>query len=68
MTSPALVVLYEITQDNLDGSPWPPCGRDHWSIVKRERGHTTWRRFAFTNQTTRRDDANAGLDQARRKT
>jgi len=50
MNSPALVVFYETTQDNGDGSPWPPDGKDLWSIVSRANGSTRWRRITLAQQ------------------
>ena len=46
--APALIVSYDTTQDNLDGSPWPPDGGDLWSVVKRANGSTTWRRVTLS--------------------
>jgi hypothetical protein len=54
-------IHYEITQDNFDGSPWPPDGADLWVVVRRGRvgvawdldspdtpaGFTKWRRIAL---------------------
>jgi hypothetical protein len=50
MTSPALIVLYEVTQDNCDGAPWPPDGKDFWSVVARRYGSTIWRRITLAQQ------------------
>jgi hypothetical protein len=46
--SPQLAIYYEATQDNSDGSPWPPDGADFWSVVTRANGSTTWRRIGIT--------------------
>jgi hypothetical protein len=40
IASPVLVVFYETTQDNCNGSPWPPDGHDLWSVVARANGST----------------------------
>ena len=37
---------YSITEDNLDGSPWPPDGNDDWRMVYRACGLTVWRRLS----------------------
>jgi hypothetical protein len=42
-SAPALTIIHTITQDNFDGSPWPPDGSDLWCVVSRVNGHTTWR-------------------------
>ena len=38
-----ITLIYQTTEDNLDGSPWPPDGGDHWCIVSRANGQTKWR-------------------------
>ncbi len=38
-----LIIIYAVTQDNFDGSPWPPDGNDFWSVVRRTNNFTTWR-------------------------
>ena len=38
-----ITVVYQTTEDNLDGSPWPPDGNDHWCVVCRANGRTKWR-------------------------
>jgi hypothetical protein len=38
-----ITLIYQTTEDNLDGSPWPPDGNDHWCIVNRANGQTKWR-------------------------
>jgi hypothetical protein len=55
--SPALFIIYETTDDNLDGSPWPPDGDGAWAVVKRDRDRavTTWRRIALTQAQTCHD-------------
>ena len=40
-----ITLIYQTTEDNLDGSPWPPDGNDHWCIVDRANGRTKWRRI-----------------------
>jgi hypothetical protein len=48
-----LVVLYETTENNFDGSSWPPDGNDLWSVVSRANGSTTWRRIMLSNRNFR---------------
>ena len=38
-----ITLTYQTTEDNLDGSPWPPDGDDHWCVVDRANGRTRWR-------------------------
>jgi hypothetical protein len=56
----ALVVIHEITEDNLDGSPWPPDGNDLWSVVMRANDRTKWRRITLANRNFRSLLAPAG--------
>jgi hypothetical protein len=51
MTSPFLKVIYEVTDDLPSGEPWPPDGRDLWSVVKSEFGVTTWRRLTLVQKS-----------------
>jgi hypothetical protein len=37
-----VTLIYRTTEDNLDGSPWPPDGGDHWCIVSRANSQTKW--------------------------
>jgi hypothetical protein len=46
----ALVISYARTEDNFNGTPWMPDGCDLWSIVKRERGRTIWRRITAASR------------------
>jgi len=44
-----LAIIYETTDDLPDGQPWPPDGKDFWSLVApRANGVTRWRRIALT--------------------
>jgi hypothetical protein len=63
VSSRSLVIIHETTAD-FGERPWPPLGGDYWSIVKRERGLTTWRRFALV-KTIRRDDATRRIAKAK---
>jgi hypothetical protein len=49
--SPHLTVVHASTEDNFDGTPWPPDGDDFWSIVGHANGVTKWRRVALTEIT-----------------
>jgi hypothetical protein len=41
-----LQIEREITDDALDGQPWPPGLGEHWWLVKRLPSHrTVWRRI-----------------------
>jgi hypothetical protein len=46
-----LNLIYQTTEDNLDGSPWPPDGNDYWAVVKRANGQTKWRRIFLKKST-----------------
>jgi prophage regulatory protein len=70
-TSSALLIVYETTQDNFSGEPWVPDGEALWGIAHRERGTTTWRRFALVKQssamTLTPDCPNQGASQSQDK-
>jgi hypothetical protein len=51
MTVPQLTVAHAATEDNFNGTPWPPDGNDFWSVVERTNGTTKWRRIALTEIT-----------------
>ena len=44
-TAPQLVIKYAVTENNFDGSPWPPDGADYWAVVSSVPEHalTIWR-------------------------
>jgi hypothetical protein len=46
---PRLLIVYAVTDDNFNGSPWMPDGSasDFWAVVARANGHTKWRRVAI---------------------
>jgi hypothetical protein len=46
-----LLVVRDITDDLPSGEPWPPDGRDLWSIVSRANDLTTWRRLVLAKKT-----------------
>jgi hypothetical protein len=46
-----VTIIHEITDDLPSGEPWPPDGRDLWSIVSRANGLTTWRRLVLAKKT-----------------
>jgi hypothetical protein len=50
-TLPGLAVIYETTDNNLDGQPWPPDGNDLWCVVERGQGVMHWRRIALMEIT-----------------
>ena len=47
MTIFRLIIIYDTTEDNCDGSPWPPDDDDNWAVVRRMNGRTKWRRIAL---------------------
>lgn len=51
MTQHQLTVIHLSTQDNFNGTPWPPDGGDLWSVVARANGVTRWRRVALLEIT-----------------
>jgi hypothetical protein len=51
MTQHQLTVVHASTEDNFNGTPWPPDGADFWSVVDRANGTTKWRRIALTEIT-----------------
>jgi hypothetical protein len=53
-TASALVITYARTENLFNGEPWPPDGSDYWAIVKRDRGHTIWRRIAAATSNSSR--------------
>jgi hypothetical protein len=54
---PRFSIEYQTTQDNLNGSPWPPDGDDYWCAVARTNGSTRWRRIALANNSSPRCSA-----------
>jgi hypothetical protein len=45
-----LLIVRDVTDDLPSGEPWPPDGRDLWSIVSRANGLTTWRRLVVAKK------------------
>jgi hypothetical protein len=67
MSTPALTIAYTITQDNFDGSPWPPDGSDLWCVISRAGGFTKWRHIIpSAPQTSEMTRIRAEVDQQTR--
>jgi hypothetical protein len=63
-SAPAFTIIHTITQDNFDGSPWPPDSADCWTVVSRAGGFTRWRNIIPPGpQTSEMARVRADVDQ-----